>query len=138
MKRAAILLLLLPLFVWRAGLAEPAAAQNVNTPASPSALTVVSVTIEGWQDRHAGSYELWIFSSDDWIDTNNIPHGAGNPQNRNWTQRITGLTVDSGAHTLTIPSFQLQPTRNAIRGASVRLTFWIAAVSGNSVVFVAQ
>ena len=138
MKRAAILLLLLPLFVWRAGLPEPAVAQNVNTPASPSALTVVSVTIEGWQDRHAGSYELWIFSSDDWIDTNNVPHGAGNPQNRIWTQRITGLTVDSGAHTLTIPSFQLQPTRNAIRGASVRLTFWIAAVSGNSVVFVAQ
>src|SRR5258708_18048873 len=131
MKRLLLVLLLstLPIAV---------AAQNAPTSASRTALTIVSLSLEGWQDTHPGSYELWIFSDQDWVDTNNTPHGTGNPQSKIWTYRITGLSLDNNAHTLTVPSFPLQPTRSAIRGNSVRLTFYIAAVRGSSITFITQ
>lgn len=73
-----------------------------------------------------------MFSSVDWVDENGILHGAGNEQNQLFTQRVAGLTSNTTTHKLTVPTFNLTPTRNAFRGSSTRLSFWIMQVQGAS------
>jgi hypothetical protein len=94
-------------------------------------INVQSIVLTGWNDLRT-AVELWVFSETDWVDVDGILHGAGNPSNRIWTQRITGLTVDTGADTLTLPLVPLTSTRDAVRGSSVRLYFWIMAIAGSS------
>jgi|GEM_PF-6329681 len=101
-------------------------------------IDVQPITLTGWQDRRTVGIELWIFSSQDWVDINGVPHGAGNIEDRVWTQRVSGLTVNTTNQTLTIPTFALVPTRNALRGPTVTLTFWIVAVAGTSVTRIKQ
>ncbi len=85
-----------------------------------------------WNDPRQ-SLELWIFSSAEWVDENGILHGAGTPRDRIFTQRVPGLTNNTTTHQLTVPAFDLTPTRNAIRGNTVKMSFWVMQVIGQNV-----
>lgn len=101
-----------------------------------STITIQSEVLPGWSDTRTSGLELWIFSDQDWVDVAGVLHGAGNRENRYWTQRVTGLTNNTTTRELTIPAFSLTSTRDAIRGNTVRLFFWIAVVNGSSVTFI--
>lgn len=98
-------------------------------------ITLQSIVLPGWNDLRT-NVELWIFSDGPWTDVDNIQHGAGSPANdssfRVWTQRITGLTVNTTAKTLTVPSFQIKSTTDALVNPNVRYYFHFMAIIGVS------
>lgn len=95
-------------------------------------LSIQSTTF-GWSDARTSGLELWVFSDQPWTDVDGLQHGAGNYRDRIFTQRVSGLSNNTTTHVLTIPAFSLTPTLNAIRGGSVRLSFWIMQVVGQNV-----
>jgi hypothetical protein len=72
--------------------------------ATAATIDIQSVTLPGWNDTRT-NVELWVFSDTAWTDVNGIGHGAGNVQDKVFTQRISGLTVNLSAHTITVPPF---------------------------------
>lgn len=103
--------------------------------ASATDLSIQATTID-WSDSRTTGLELWVFSDQPWTDIGGFQHGAGNPKearSRIFTQRVSGLTNNTSAHRLSLPVFSLTPTLNAIRGNSVRLTFWIMQVIGQNI-----
>ena len=95
-------------------------------------LSIQQTTTINWNDPRTTGLELHIYSDRSWTDIDGTLHGAGNPQNGIFTQRVSGLSNNTTTHKLTIPAFSLTPTRNAIRGNSVRLYFWVMQVAGTS------
>lgn len=96
-------------------------------------ITIQQIIIPNWDDVTA-SVEVWWMSESDWVGVDGTVYGAGNPEtNQTYVQRVTGLTVDTGANTLTIPQHQIPNTRNAIRNPSVRLRAYIMGLSGGTV-----
>ena len=96
-----------------------------------SDLTIQAASFD-WNDPRQ-SLQLWSFSDIEWVDENGELHGAGNPKNLIFTHRIPNVTNNTTTHRLTIPLFSQVPTRNASRGSSVRLSFWIMQVVGANV-----
>lgn len=107
-------------------------------PDTTGFITIAQEVLSDWNDtlRSGYTYELWVFSSDDWVDANGTFWGRGTMSNRKHTVRVTGLSA-SGQN-LTIPSFQIPPTRNAQQGKSTVLRFHIVQVNGSNVVDVCQ
>ncbi|MBI3652978.1 MAG: hypothetical protein HY231_18285 [Acidobacteria bacterium] len=99
--------------------------------ASAASISMQAITLTGWNDTRT-SVELWIFSDNSWTDASGISHGAGSPQDRAWSFRVSGLTVNTASHTITIPAFSLTSTRDALRNPNVRYFAWFMAVSGAS------
>lgn len=97
-----------------------------------STLQIQAITLPYWNDRRA-NVELWIFSGSDWTDVDGVPHGAGNPEtNKLWTQRVTGLVVNTTAKTIAIPGFNLTSTRNGVANQSVLLFAHFMAINGQT------
>lgn len=98
-------------------------------------ITIQQIIIPNWDDvTPSASVELWWMSESDWIGVGGTIYGAGNPEtNQTYVQRVTGLTVDTVANTLTIPQHQIPSTRDAIRNPSVRLRAYIMTVSDGTV-----
>lgn len=101
-------------------------------------LTIQSVSFD-WSDTlYVAGLELYVFSSMPWVDIDGEEHGAGNQNDTIFTQRVPGLTNNATTHRLTIPTFTLPPTRNALRGNNVRLSFWVMRVAGRNVTPIKQ
>lgn len=94
-------------------------------------IQIAAITLPYWNDRRT-NVELWVFSDTDWTDVDNIQHGAGNVNDKVWTQRVTGLTVNTTAKTITIPAWSIKSTTDALVNPLVRYYFHFMAVAGNN------
>lgn len=109
----------------------------LSSDASAANISVPQGTIPNWNDARTTGLELRVYSNGSWIDAAGVMHGAGSPmggspQSRTFTQRVTGLTNTVATHVLTIPTFTLVSTRDALFNPTVRLFFWIGVASGQS------
>jgi hypothetical protein len=93
-------------------------------------ITVQSTTISGFNGVASATYEVWVFSDSAWTDVGGFGHGAGSPNDKVFTQRITGLSYNNTTKVLTIPSVQLTSTTDALVNPNVRLRVWIMQVAG--------
>lgn len=96
-----------------------------------STITINSFTLQGWNDTRTG-LELWVFANQSWLDSAGGEHGAGSTISDTFVKRVTGLTADLSARTLTFPSFTLIGTTDALKGQNVRMYFWIVSVTATS------
>ena len=94
-------------------------------------ISIQAITLKDWND--SGTAELWWVSESDWVSVDGSVYGAGNSEPDSlYVQHVTGLTVDTVAHTLTIPSHTIPSTRDAKRNPSVRLRAYIMSTSGGT------
>lgn len=94
-------------------------------------LSVQSHTISNWQAAYP-NVELWIFTSDNFIDALGQAHLPSSPQNKINFQRVP-CTVNAVAKTLTISAFTLTSTLDARDNTLATYSAWFYTTTGTQI-----